>query len=697
MNFWSPFPFVRIFVCFSAGILLCWYLPALDANGQKVAIGAILIYGVFALLISKSHLLTFKIGGHISLLVIGFTGYVHTAIFLAPVVSEHIDSVLAYRGVITAAPEVKNGFIRAVLDLEYFAFEDSIQQTSGKVLLYIRKDTLQTDGIRYGDKLFIPGSPTEISKPTNPGGFDFSVYWGIKQIYLQDFVNRGDIIISEQDKGNPILSIAYKARDYCDSVLKHVISGKREQAIVLSLVLGIKEGLDNDLKDAYASAGAMHVLAVSGLHVGILYLFILYLLRPIRYRKYGDLITGVVSLFVLWFYALVTGMSPSVLRAVIMFTVFIIGRMFRKSRNIYNSLAVSALILLIINPLLVFDIGFQLSYLAVFGIVFLQPRLYRLWSPDSWLVNKGWELTCVSLAAQIATFPLGLYYFHQFPTFFLISNLAVIPVAFSVLVLGILIILTSVVVPLLSQWLGLLVEWVVSLLNQFVFIVDGFELSLIASRDFSVLQIFLIYISLAAIWALLVYRKLKYLMLTVIVSVIFTTIETFESFARSNKNEIVFYDFNGYSAIDFRSGHVAYLFTDADSTNRTKLIDHVVSPDRIKSGLPNLERGIIEKDQWAEVFGGIQLKEWQGRKFIRLFSSDFHKTSFQKKIETDYLVVSNNSVTNLEQILDRFEFNLLVLDGSNDYGNSYRIFKSAKDQGLIVHSTRLDGALILDL
>ena len=191
--------------------------------------------------------------------------------------------------------------------------------------------------------------------------------------------------------------------------------------------------------------------------------------------------------------------------------------------------------------------------------------------------------------------------------------------------------------------------------------------------------------------------KLNFLILTVIVSVILTTIEIVEAFVRLNKDEVVVYDFNGGLAIDLRSGHEAHLFTDADSTQRTKLIDHLVSPDRLRSGLPNLEVGITEIDQWVEVFDKIQLKELQGRKFIRIFSSDFLEASFRKKIETDYLVISNNSAKNLGQILDRFEFNLLVIDGSNDYGNSYRIVKLANDQGLVVHATRFDGALILDL
>ena len=225
-------------------------------------------------------------------------------------------------------------------------------------------------------------------------------------------------------------------RSYLVSELeKHNIKGDA-LAIICAMTLGTKEHLDDDLRQSYASSGAIHILAVSGLHVGIVYLLLSRLLRSMLRRNRFKLYTLAFILIVLWIYAFLTGLSPSVLRACTMFSFLAIGRISERPTNIYNTLAASAVFLLILEPKLLFSLSFQLSYLAVFGIVYLQPRIFRWIYVQNRILRWFWEITAASLAAQIATFPMSLHYFGQFPNYFILTNWIAIPLATSILVLG---------------------------------------------------------------------------------------------------------------------------------------------------------------------------------------------------------------------------------------------------------------------
>ena len=230
---------------------------------------------------------------------------------------------------------------------------------------------------------------------------------------------------------------------YSDSVLKKMIPSKQSYGVASALFLGIRDGIDNEVQNAYRSAGATHVLAVSGLHVGILSAIIAFLLGFLRKHNKFKYLYLFFVLGVLFSYSFLTGLSPSVLRASVMFAIIQIGLTFSRRTNIYNNLAFSAFLLLIFSPYMIFEVGFQLSYLAVLGIVLIQPKIVRLWKPSSWIIKKGWELLTVSLAAQLITFPICLYYFHQFPSYFWLSGFVVIPAAMVILGCAIAIILFS--------------------------------------------------------------------------------------------------------------------------------------------------------------------------------------------------------------------------------------------------------------
>ncbi len=307
MNFWSPYPFVQITVAFSTGILLLQLFPLEVSNFSATVISITVIYLVLVIILKRLDLSHSNvISGTLSLLVISYLGFAYASkySFETNPVSE---DVVGYYGVVKSNTENSGKYQRVILDLDYYLLQDSLLPAEGKVLLYIVNDSSKRRGPQYGDYLVVQGRAKQIKPPSNPGEFNFASFWANKQVLWQDFVEPGQVRFIKNDPPNPIINLSFKVRNLSEQYLKTAVTGERELAIAMALILGVKDGLDNDIKSAYAASGAMHVLAVSGLHVGILYLFILYTFKPLRDKKYGALITGLFSLVVLWLYALITG------------------------------------------------------------------------------------------------------------------------------------------------------------------------------------------------------------------------------------------------------------------------------------------------------------------------------------------------------------------------------------------------------
>jgi competence protein ComEC len=220
-------------------------------------------------------------------------------------------------------------------------------EASGKVLLYL---DIQMPPPRYGDKLLIKDHPQRIPAPANPGEFNYSQYLQLQQIHHQHFIKPAGIRIYGYEPPISLIALSISIRQYADTVFKKLIDSRQEQAIASGLVLGIRDGLDNEIKQAYASAGAMHILAVSGAHVGIVFGILALLLGNLKRFRYGKVLFAVSVLGLLWVYAFVTGLSASALRAVIMFSFVIIAGACTRQSSIYNTLAISAFIMLCINP-----------------------------------------------------------------------------------------------------------------------------------------------------------------------------------------------------------------------------------------------------------------------------------------------------------------------------------------------------------
>lgn len=434
-------------------------------------------------------------------------------------------------------------------------------KTIGKSLVYLEKSPKSLN-LKYGDILLIDGIFKPIKTNGNPEEFNYGDYLQKKQIYHQIYL-KGNQWKKVGNKANLIFNFTYSIRNFYSKLIDNSFLKQHNKDVLKALLLGQKDDLDRDTLRTYSSAGAMHVLAVSGLHVGIIMLLLMFLFKPIKRMIYGKTIFVLLIVFCLWFYAFLTGLSPSVLRSALMFSFVVIGKEMERETSIYQSILVSAFILIIINPLVIFKVGFQLSYLAVLGIVYLQPKIYNLWYIKYKFLDYLWKITSVSIAAQIATFPLGLYYFHQFPNYFFISNLIVIPLAGAILGVGLAYLLLF-KIPFVNDIILMLLDGLLSLLNFCVEKVEQLPYSILWGISITWYETIFIYIILLFVIFAFTLKRAKLLIRALVFTVGLIGVFIFNSYYYQHQNQLIVYNVKNEIAIDVFYGKNNY-FIASDS------------------------------------------------------------------------------------------------------------------------------------
>lgn len=696
MYSWIAFPLLRITLLFSAGIVLAIELPP-SVSRTSVVIGVICTFAVYLLLWwvyghSKFFSLNLLFGtlGH---LLIVMCGYATLLIHNDQYDYNHMlnrQEVTAYHIKIIDQVDNKEKSIRMLGGL--ISVRDSVgwKPTIGKVFIYIRKGEIVSK-VSYGDVLLIGGSPERTQSPKNPGEFDYQLYLSYQNIYHQDFIQEGEFTIVDQNQGSPVYSFALQSRLYLKNILREYIGEDRERVIALALLLGTKDELTPEINQAYASAGAMHVLAVSGLHVGIIYGLMLFFFKKSQKGKFIKWIFLAVTLSGLCSYALITGLSASVLRAVTMFSLMTIAKVAKRESNIYNTLSAAGLILLCYNPYLIMAIGFQLSFLAVFGIVYITPKIYQLLSVDQYLLDKVWQVTCVSIAAQIATAPLVLLYFHQFPTYFFLSSLVVIPAAFAILVSGIALFAFE-MIPYVNDLLGWILEKLIYLMNEFVFLIERLPNNTIDDLYINITQSWLIIMSIMFFFAWIYYKRLYQLITLSLIVISFVWIKEWRVNENLKEKKIVFYSVGQHTAIDFMQGNQATLITDSSLVNNKSKARFHIKPNRLRAGIINPIVLASPDDLVRNVMGENELIIWNGERILIL-----KKYSNQiEKIQVDVMVVTNNSIYDMSQ-LSNMNFEKLIIDGSNSHYRADKLSSQAEVKGISVINLMVDGAYQLVL
>ena len=599
-----------------------------------------------------------------SLIVILLLGYQRAAFndqLLDPGHYRHISDGQGWKGTISTLGVAKENFILYEAEINAVFTNDTVYSVGGKFNFYVRKTDSLTM-LNYGDQVMVSGMPYEIPSPKNPDEFNYSGYMRKQHIYDQQFVDISEIKRLGSSTPNPVLAVGYKLRSYLQQRITQHMGQSAESAVFSALILGIKDHLDNELTKAYASAGAMHVLAVSGLHVGIVFLILNHLFKPLMRLKYGNWIVFCLHLVGLWSYALITGFSPSVLRAVTMFSIVTLAGTSSRSSNIYNTIAWSALMLLLVEPNFIFAVGFQLSYAAVLGIIYLQPKIYNLWIPRYRLIDWAWQITAVSIAAQLATFPLGLYYFHQFPSYFFISNLLVIPAVGFILHIGIAFLLGSSIHEVIGHLIAPVLEASLWMLNTIVDLAEKLPGSLIDWVYLSAGQTVLVYGLLLSLVLIYQYQNLRWLYLTCLLACAFSITYLHQYHTSRQATAIKYYRAKNYPAIDFYHQGSSYLISSPEfihselaafqiDPHRRAILSNPVHEDQPP---PYLQRKQLED--------GLELYQWFDQRIIHV--SKRPKQKYDPPLACHQLVISNNAIEYPDQ-LSQFSFDMAIVDGSN--------------------------------
>jgi competence protein ComEC len=527
--FWHQAPFVRMLIPLVIGIVTGYYSNTTYFS-LSIFIGfpALLLLTIFLYRKTWSEIgsrFVFGVLTQILLFVLGFA-LISVKLGNRSFEKQFPAGVISQQAVVTSFPTQKPRSTMLSLNIVERQFEDGIDQSCSISIIAYAAHILSCDTLRPGDIISFSGQPQAVGRPLNPAQFDYRQYLlnrGITAtIYLAD-----DIKAIRSDSHPFSLSIILQYwRERAIDLFRIRNMPSRELGVISALVLGKREMVDPELQTAFTDAGAIHILAVSGLHVGIIYLFASVLLAKLLPGKKSRYFRLVLVLIVLWVYAGITGFSPSVLRAATMFSFIAFGKESGKHSNIYNMLGVSALLLLIVNPFLLFEVGFQLSYLAVIGIVYIYPIIYpMIYARNTWM-DKIWSLLAVSLAAQIATFPLSLYYFHQFPNLFLIANLVVIPLSMVLLYVGVIFIILS-WMPIISDILWHVINYMAWILNEFVRLISAVPYASTSNLYISLSAVFLLYLLFALFAGLFVNRSSQLLRPTLAVIVILVAMYAF--------------------------------------------------------------------------------------------------------------------------------------------------------------------------
>ncbi|WP_431198666.1 ComEC/Rec2 family competence protein [Mucilaginibacter sp. P25] len=359
-------------------------------------------------------------------------------------------------------PQIKNGLIHFTANVVANINQKHSLPATGTLMITI-KDSAAVH-MAYGDELLVPGKYTAIDPPFNPAEFNYKKYLAHQNIYYQEFLYPGQYRLVQSHAGNMFMANALALRLQMVEKLKNQMHNPNAIAVASTLILGYKADLSEDVLQAYSKTGTIHVLSVSGAHVAIIWALLAFMLNFLNRFGPGRVIKAIIIIPIIWYYAMLTGFSPAVCRAAVMISTVIIGKTYNRYINNLNILAISAFILLLYNPLLITDVGFQLSYLAVAGLVVLQPVVYKWFTFSNKWIDKLWALCSVSIAAQVITFPLSAFYFHQFPVYFLFSNLFIIIPTAVIMYSGIFYLLLP-QIPFISAGLAWLLEKTILLMN----------------------------------------------------------------------------------------------------------------------------------------------------------------------------------------------------------------------------------------
>ena len=558
----SKYPLLKILLPYVAGILVAYYghFPVIVFRISLVAVVVLWLVALLLLRIKRYKWQWLK--SVVMLLAFVFAGVSTTMFRLLPRGTASQERALrdssgfVVRVVDHPVPRAKS--VKVVAELWQ---SDRGVPLRGKVLLYVQGTDPQATSLQYGDILAVSTTLSEFDPPANPDAFDTRRYMQRKGIFYTGFVPASGWELLGHRSPNPLKSLSHSMQQQLASRYATAGMSGAELAIARAILLGDDDTMEPELRASYAAAGVSHILCVSGMHVGVIFMILNFLLKPLELFPITRLFKALLLMLAIWFYAHITGLSPSVTRSATMFSFVTVGGVLRRNTNVFHSLAASLFVLLALRPMLMFEVGFQLSYLAVFGIVLLQPRIAGIYTCKTKVANYFWQLLSVSVAAQIATFPVSAHYFGIFPNYFLISNLSVIALSFVVIVTGVGLLAVS-FLPAVAGLFSFLLTWEIRIMNAIVAFVEGLPGAVTRDIDISGSQVLLLYFCIVLLYCLIQYRKRVLFWGLLSGLTLLSGTFALRRVAIERREEMVVYQIRKVCALEFCRGGECLLFSD---------------------------------------------------------------------------------------------------------------------------------------
>ena len=662
------FPLSRICIWFILGLLTSFYLNA-SPKTALVLLGWVSIFFVLTYYLSIKRLdqkIYFGITTYALFFLIGIsTQSLHNKRFCENHYVNKFKSEKNYFVGITLIEKLKSGasnerYIATVTSL------DSLK-TQGKILFNIRKDSLNQK-LEIGSQLLFYGEIYKHREPNNPNQFNYGKYLENKSIYGQVYADASELKVNAKLEKN----MWYYAAAFRNRIITNLEKSgfaKEELNVVIALILGQQQDISPEVLKDYQLAGAVHILSVSGLHVGCIMIAIGFLLNPLPKTKFGELLNLFIIIAFLWLFALIAGFSPAVTRSVVMFTFVAVGQYSNRKTNIFHTLIASIFFILLVEPSFIFDVGFQLSYCALFFIVWLKPIFDKIWMPGNKILKYIWGILAVSFAAQIGAFPLSVYYFHQFPGLFFVTNLLVLPLLGIILALGVFVMLWASITAV-PELLAKLLEYSIFVLNKIINWVASFESFIFQDISFNWQMLATCYLLIFAFAIWIMKPNFKKLSLALVALLIFQITYLGTEYLNQSQEEFIVFNAKKTTLLSDRKGKNIIVYSNDSLSEATMNF-------ALKPYLVGNFASISKTEKISN------LSYFNKNKILIIDSLSV----FPENLNPDILILTQSPKLNLERIIQKSKPKMIVADASNYKTYAMRWKETCEKEKIPFHST----------
>jgi competence protein ComEC len=598
------------------------------------------------------------------------------------------------KGIISKPLEEKEKTYKTFIAVQHIIDSTEIEKTAnGNLLVYIQKDSTLAN-LEVGDVVLLQLKIQSVASPKNIGEFDYKNFLQHKSVFQQQYITKNEITVLQKHKSLWVKRFSNSISLYVQTVLKKYIPKQENFALADGILLGHRADIDVELYNAFAYTGILHILSVSGLHVGIIYGMLVFLLSFIKDKnKKIKIAKFVFILGFIWLFTFVTGFSAACVRAAILFSLLNYGSLNKEYVNNLNVLCGAALLQILIDPNNVFDIGFQLSYLAMLGLFIFYKPIYALYYSSNWLLDKIWSLWSASIAAQLFTVPLSIYYFGNFPTYFLLANIFAIPLSAVILWLSVALIPFS-FIPFLATIIGWLNSLVISLFIKLTWFFSNLPLGKLFNLYITKWQLIILFIAILCLTFFVIKRNAKFAIACLSLFLVTIFISYAYNIQQVKKQELVFYSVQKNFVLAINNNGKQSIFT-KDTLTEKAFSFSIKNSHRIL-GINEYQTFLLNDSLKTDgVLADKDLLIVQNKSFYFLKKDNTRKT-FATPLQIDYLVLSDNCFLNIESVKANYVYKQLLISSDND-NYHLKIFRKLLNENDMKYVDMSENSLVVEL